>query len=453
MCEFADPEMGFAIYKNFPIDIVKTLNFVNPHTKRLITEFWYKHTGQVEYEEPAQEEGWQYARLITKSSHYIDLGQVLRTVAMTVAEFMTQTSYAAQCLLERYEGSMDTLRTTYAILVFCKILLMFILSLDRASAAFAADPGDFGDELNWRDYYKRLIQATFFNMFDVPSGITDLPVLTHIKKPVQPFVSFRSKEGIRAWIIGYQSSAQYEVECGGETIAGLILKIFVEPCIAVVTIMLGLGEGFSVEVVTSLFWSIMSFYTNIINAFTLNHARQEYRHALKHDIEHLQEMLSHQGAGQDDEIQQHTQQELRVQYRQFKRFFPFRNPPEMSATLQRIVTENAVAAQATGSHSRERWYEYCLDVIGKYERSEAAELREVVQRKSTGLRAIIAKEPATTTSARAAKAPIQKLFPFPDPVSHAAPAHLELPNPAVAVAVPAPDTAFAMDMPMLQGQP
>jgi len=439
LCEFADPEMGFAIYNNFPIDIVKTLDFVSPHTKRLIIEFWYKHSGEVEYEEPAQEEGWRYARLITKSSHYIELGQVLRTVAMQVAEFMAQTSYATSCLAERYEGSMDTHRTIYAVLVFSKVAILVLMSLDKARAAFAADPGDFGGELNARDYLKRLIQATFFYMFDVPALVADLPVLIHIKKAVQPFVACRSKDGIRAWIVGYQSSAQYEVEVGGETMGGLLLKILIEPLIAAVTIMLGAGEGFTVDVIASLFWSIMSVYASVINVFKLNHARQEYRRSLAHEINHLNDKLTHQGAeedGEGGEIVQQTRQELKVMYRQFARFFPLLStPPDPHGVAQEFLDQGTDddlidTSQDRGHHDPQTWYRHCQSqlrrVIDKYEGREA-ELYSVVQRKSQGLRTIIGQEPVPTDSARAASAPLQRLLPFPDAaVSHAAPARLAM---------------------------
>jgi len=185
------------------------------------------------------------------------------------------------------------------------------------------DPGDHVRQVTARDCLTRLGFATFFNLFDVPTDQTDLPMQTHIKKPAQPFVVFRSREGIRAWIVGWLSRSQHEVESQISRINNLKFSTCDVPLMLLKLLLAGHLQ-WSASVLSAIFWSLCSSAWAWWDLITLWGHMVKYRKALTDEAERLKEMLPSDWNGSEDNLNEHARDvlsKLRIAYRNLGMFF------------------------------------------------------------------------------------------------------------------------------------
>jgi len=286
-----DETRGLVVLRNFPIGALDVVSFKKPDNNSLVKEFWYKDNGtDVCYSRPnaAEENKWKYAKLITKSSHYKQLGETLFGVSVKVSSLSAQMALVFACMADRLHGPAATLRILYVSLFFFKIIGMLGFGIHRAMKKIKVDPGDFVRQSTIGDYLERLAVTTFFNMFDVSSDLTDLPILTHIRKPAQPFAVFRSSEAIRAWIVGWLTQSQHEVESQSGKMSNLVLSILCDLPLVLLKLALGNGLSWSSSLLVAIFWSVLTLALNCYTCEVLRRHRNAYYTAFKAEIERLE---------------------------------------------------------------------------------------------------------------------------------------------------------------------
>jgi len=326
----SDSNMGCAILRNLPVDVVDNVKFKKPGKNTLNDAIWYKEGSpgeptEIVYDEPDPKDGrpWKYGKLITKSSHHKEMGTTIIKVGIQLQSLSAQMTFVLDCIMMELHGSAWALRLAFVCIFLVKWGGRVYCANALAKIQIEQDPGDHVRQVTARDCLTRLGFATFFNLFDVPTDQTDLPMQTHIKKPAQPFVVFRSREGIRAWIVGWLSRSQHEVESQSSKINNLRFNMFDVP---LMLLKLGLAGHlhWSASVISAIFWSVCTSAWALWDLWALVGHRVKYHKALTDEAEKLKKRLPSDWNGSEDNLSEPLRQvlsKLRIVYRNLGMFF------------------------------------------------------------------------------------------------------------------------------------
>jgi len=286
---------GPAVYFKFPPGIVPELKFKHPDTGCLTTEFWYTEDGNISYDERtagqvcqyarepfpedtassqilplASEQPWKYAQFVTVSSTYEEVAMTLFMTALSISTVMTQMFLAYRCVFKVLQHRelndwVDWVFAIYPLLVLLKLITWASISFWDATNRMrtkTAVVGDLVKDMNARDRIWTTVYTIFFHMFSVPTSVTDSPVNLHIRKPVQPYVAFKS-QGHRAWILGWPSKEQFKVVTQDRGIPNLIVGATFDLPLIITQVILKLKITFGHELdmfMAGLFSTACFFY-------------------------------------------------------------------------------------------------------------------------------------------------------------------------------------------------
>mmetsp|Transcript_41006 Transcript_41006/g.103011 ORF Transcript_41006/g.103011 Transcript_41006/m.103011 type:complete len:392 (-) Transcript_41006:122-1297(-) len=287
---FCEPELKDlrqckAVYRNFPIDCVEDISFVHPVSRALVSEFWYTDDGDVVYDNPTDASLYKYARLITKSSVYEDIGMATISKALAVSTVIAQLQYSVKLAWLKPKKS-QALILVFPVVFMLKIAVWFGFAYYRARMKLHGEQlsRDFIWEANAISKAKTLFFTWFFHLFDVPSSMTEVSSRLHINKSVQPFAVFRSHFH-RAWVLGWPSKEQYDVENKSGSLVTLPVNIIFElPMVVMQSTLVSECLEISFITVFTLLVSVLTLIANLYNLVVYIQARRAFYQALKNRV-------------------------------------------------------------------------------------------------------------------------------------------------------------------------
>jgi len=187
---------------------------------------------------------------------------------LSVSTVMSQMSLAYRCAGEfvgKHWADVKDWAGVYASLVVLKLIMWASISFWNANKRLKTKGGVTGDlvkeaDMDWRDRNWTKVYTTFFHMFSVPTVVTDTSVHLHVRKPVQPYVTFKNK-GHRAWILGWPSQEQFKVETQDRALPNLVMGIIFDLLLTVMQFMLNLADdwGYWIEMLMAFSVSFICF--------------------------------------------------------------------------------------------------------------------------------------------------------------------------------------------------
>lgn len=211
----------------FPEQVFNTIQFTSsssscfgyPSKHRLVKDFRYDGTsGEVFDGDSDSKDADKYARLITLNSWYYRLAHTLLYVSFSVVDLQTNLLLFLRTFYDSEFLGNENLQLVWPWLISAYGLMLLAcvgLSFSEATRDWAVNSnpkkGDLILGLHWLDTWMTFFAMMLFSFFSVEGMVTDIVILLHPWKGVQPYAAIKLHNA-RAYTIGWPTRAWFAVE-------------------------------------------------------------------------------------------------------------------------------------------------------------------------------------------------------------------------------------------------